>query len=128
MKTPAKRRRGITNGSRASRVEREENRASSRVPVEGPVQILREDGGAPQPAQMRDVSRGGAFLVTEPLPVGEAIRVEVAGEYSLFTMDAIVIRSRRGRRGSGTIAIRFMDRSPRAYAEWLREEYLRWSL
>jgi hypothetical protein len=77
---------------------------------------------------MRDVSRGGAFLETEPVPVGEEIRVEVAGEYSMFTMDAIVIRSHSGRRRKGTIAIRFANRNPRAYAEWLREECLRLSM
>jgi hypothetical protein len=77
---------------------------------------------------MRDVSLGGAFLATEAVPIGEVIRVEVAGEYSVFTMDAIVIRNHPGRRGKGTIAIRFVDRNPRAYAEWLREECLRLSM
>jgi hypothetical protein len=77
---------------------------------------------------MRDVSLGGAFLETEPLRVGETIRVEVEGDCSMFTMDAIVIRRHRGRRRKGAIAVRFDDRSPRAYAEWLRAECVRLSM
>ena len=128
MSTPAKRPHATATERRASRSAQEEKRASTRVPVEGPVLIIREGEDAPQPAEMRDISLGGAFLETEPVPVGEEIRLEVAGEYSMFTMDAIVVRNRAGRRGKGTIAIRFVDRNPRAYADWLREECLRLSM
>ena len=93
MRTPAKRQRATATGRRTSRSAPEEKHGSSRVPVEGRVLLIREGGGVSQPAQMRDVSRGGAFLETEPVPVGEEIRVEVAGDYSVFSMDAIVIRN-----------------------------------
>jgi hypothetical protein len=64
---------------------------------------------------MRDVSVGGALLeLEEPLLHGEEIQVEVHGDCSAFTMDAIVMRSLLARCGS-SIGIRFVERDPNSY-------------
>jgi hypothetical protein len=78
---------------------------------------------------MRSVSIGGAMLETAPLPpLGEEIRVEIAGELSSFTMDAVVVRREVGPGVGGAIGIRFVDRDPRSYAKWLRDECVRLSM
>jgi hypothetical protein len=99
------------NGSKGSGDRsREERRATHRIPVEGSVRIWRASLAAPQPAQMCNVSTGGAFLETAPLPFGQEIRVEIEGECSWFTLDAVVTRSRFAPKDA--IAIRFVDRDP----------------
>jgi hypothetical protein len=75
---------------------------------------------------MRNVSRGGAFLETAPMPFGEEIRVEIEGQHSSFTMDAVVTRTRVGIDGS--VGIHFVDRNGTRYAKWLRDECVRLSL
>jgi hypothetical protein len=104
-----------------------DRRSGLRIPVEGSVLIWRAGLAAPQPAQMRDVSAGGAFLETAPLPLGHEIRVEIEGEYSSFMLDAVVIRSRFAP-AKGAIAIRFVDRDPLLYAKWLQDECIRLSM
>jgi hypothetical protein len=59
---------------------------------------------------MCDISLGGASLETQPLPLGEEIRVEIEGDYSAFTMDAVVTRSSWDPCGKGEVGIRFVDR------------------
>ena len=116
------------NGSKGSADRSlEERRASRRIPVEGSVLIWRAGLAAPQPAQMRDVSAGGALLETAPLPLGQEIRVEIEGECSSFTLDAVVTRSRFPT-AKGAIAIRFVDRDPCRYAKWLQDECIRLSM
>jgi hypothetical protein len=106
----------------------DDRRASYRVPVEGPVLIWRVGQTVGQSARMRDVSPGGALLETAPLPLGEAIRVEIEGDYSAFTMDAVVTRSRVGPGAKGLVGVRFVDSNPSRYAKWLEDEYIRLSL
>jgi PilZ domain len=77
---------------------------------------------------MRDISAGGASLETALLPLGEEIRVEIEGDCSAFTLDAVVMRSGLGPRAKGSVGIRFVDRDPGRYAEWLREECVRLSM
>jgi hypothetical protein len=74
---------------------------------------------------MRNVSTSGALLETAPLPPGEEIRVEIQGELSPLTMDAVVTRNHVGPGADGAIGIRFVDRDARSHAKWLREECLR---
>jgi hypothetical protein len=105
----------------------DDRRTLSRVPVEGAVRIWRAGESSPQPARMHDISGGGALLETEPLTLGEDIRVEIEGDFGTFTMDAVVIRicPRRGVNGFG---VRFVDREHRSYAEWLHQEWIRLSM
>lgn len=77
---------------------------------------------------MLDISVGGAFLATQPLPLGEKIRVEIEGECSAFTMDAVVMRSSGDRDGNSLVGIRFVDRDANSYSDWLEDECVRVSI
>jgi hypothetical protein len=76
---------------------------------------------------MRNVSNGGASLETSPLPLGEEIRVEIPGELSPFTMDAVVTRNRVGL-GDSAVGIRFVNSNSKTYVKWLRNECIRLSM
>lgn len=120
---------GGGNGTKSSSdPSLDDRRAGFRVGVEGPASIWLPGVDAPQPAQMRDVSAGGAFLETTPLPLGQEILVEIEGECSSFTVSAVVTRSRFDSRAKGAIAIRFVDRDPRRYGKWLLDECVRLSM
>jgi hypothetical protein len=76
---------------------------------------------------MYNISTEGALLETDHLNLGEDIRVEIGGDCAAFTVDAIVVRScsAGGVRGFG---VRFVDRDPNHYADWLHEEWNRMAM
>ena len=128
-RAPSPMRTASLTGSKASDDRSRDNRrASHRIPVEGSVLIWRDGLAGPQPARMRDVSAGGAFLETASLPLGTEIRVEIEGECSSFMLDAVVTRSRFAPGAMGAIAIRFVDLDPHRYSKWLQDECVRLSM